>query len=279
MKRKPISIIVIVLILIVGLVHQGSVTFATDITDIDGHWGKSFIEELVGMSIVSGYPDGTFKPNATITRAEFTVMLLKARGIEPLDATDSHWASGWRAAAVGSGLLKSGEFDNIDKNITRGEIALMITRSIGESPFMKARTSDITDADALGMELQNAIYSVFDYGIVSGYSDSTFKYDQPATRAEAATMTIRTIQSEKRSDNPRVFTKETLAYFNGQNDMKTLVAVDGLVYDLSGLAHWSGGTHYRGITAGMDLTDEIMNESPHGMSVLSNVEVVGTYIK
>merc|ERR1711916_356912 len=50
-----------------------------ELSDVKDHWGKTFTEELVSKDIVSGYPDQTFRPDNTITRAEFIVMLLKAR--------------------------------------------------------------------------------------------------------------------------------------------------------------------------------------------------------
>lgn len=271
--KKYISMVMVLILL-------GSLpVYGLDIQDIDGHWGQPFIDTLVSEGVVSGYPDGSFKPDAVISRAEFTVMLLKAQSIEPLDQTDSHWASGWRAAALAEGILLEGSFNDLDKNITRGEIALMITRSIGASPYSMARKTDIVDADGLDQSLKMAIYSVYDYGIVSGYADKTFKQDQQATRAEAATMTVRTIDPEKRSDNPRTFNKDSLAYFDGTAGKAVLVAVSGQVYDFSNLDKWSGGTHMNTIRAGQDLTKEIMEDSPHGLYVLSRAEIVGTYVE
>lgn len=47
-------------------------------TDITNHWAKNSIETLANKGIISGYRDGTFKPDATLTRAEFATMLIKA---------------------------------------------------------------------------------------------------------------------------------------------------------------------------------------------------------
>jgi hypothetical protein len=41
------------------------------LTDIAGHWAESNIKKLVSLGAISGYPDGTFRPNNNITRAEF----------------------------------------------------------------------------------------------------------------------------------------------------------------------------------------------------------------
>ena len=51
--------------------------------DTQGHWAQEQIEAAVRSGWVSGYPDGTFRPDATITRAEFVKMLLSATNMDP----------------------------------------------------------------------------------------------------------------------------------------------------------------------------------------------------
>ena len=49
--------------------------------DIQGHWAEKSIRDLISKRAMSGYPDGAFKPNKTVTRAEFTSMIVKALDI------------------------------------------------------------------------------------------------------------------------------------------------------------------------------------------------------
>ncbi len=72
-------------------------------------------------------------------------------------------------------------------------------------------------------------------------------------------------------------TLEELAQFTGRDDNRAYVAVEGLIYDVTDSARWRGGMHnsYR---AGRDLTEEIMNASPHGVRVLGNVPLVGVLL-
>ncbi|MBD1935500.1 MULTISPECIES: DUF1565 domain-containing protein [Cyanophyceae] len=49
-----------------------------ELTDIAGHWAAAFIQELVEQNIISGFPDKTFKPNASMTRAQYAALLTKA---------------------------------------------------------------------------------------------------------------------------------------------------------------------------------------------------------
>ncbi len=48
------------------------------LTDINGHWARSAIEYLVSLGIVAGYPDGTYRPERQVTRAEFSALVMRA---------------------------------------------------------------------------------------------------------------------------------------------------------------------------------------------------------
>ena len=76
-------------------------------------------------------------------------------------------------------------------------------------------------------------------------------------------------------DELKTFTLEELAEFDGKEGRKAYVAVNGLVYDVSEVSAWSGGSHFSNITAGKDLTEIIENDSPHGLRVLDNLPIVG----
>lgn len=71
-----------------------------------------------------------------------------------------------------------------------------------------------------------------------------------------------------------VLTIEELSEFNGENGNPAYIAVDGVIYDVTNVSPWAGGEH-NGFTAGADLTEEIKNVSPHGVSKLDGVPVVG----
>lgn len=71
-----------------------------------------------------------------------------------------------------------------------------------------------------------------------------------------------------------VLTVEELAHYNGQDGIPAYIAVDGVIYDVTDVEYWSGGTH-NGFSSGMDLTNEIKNLSPHGVVKLEGVPIVG----
>ncbi|MEK8129014.1 InlB B-repeat-containing protein [Paenibacillus filicis] len=72
-------------------------------SDVDGHWAQKAIESVKGAGIINGYPDGTFRPEAELTRAEAVTMISKLLGRGPLsgaapkwtDVPASHWAFGY----------------------------------------------------------------------------------------------------------------------------------------------------------------------------------------
>lgn len=70
-------------------------------------------------------------------------------------------------------------------------------------------------------------------------------------------------------------TLEELKAFNGQDGQPAYVAVDGVIYDVSAIKEWKGGTHQNRFKAGNDLSEEI-KLSPHGKSFLKKAVVVGT---
>ncbi len=88
-----VSVIVVALCL---LLAQPALAFS----DTKTHWANTCIDQLKSRNLVSGYPDGRFQPNATLTRAEFAVFMLNAfpnaevkrRAIAFKDVPTNHWA-------------------------------------------------------------------------------------------------------------------------------------------------------------------------------------------
>lgn len=67
------------------------VSKTTGFNDIDKHWAKTAIEKAYAAGIINGYPDGTFRPDAKITRAEATKMLNKAYNIKQDGTANKFW--------------------------------------------------------------------------------------------------------------------------------------------------------------------------------------------
>ena len=109
----------------------------TTFTDIKNHANKAAIEELASRGIINGMGQGTFRPNKTMTRAEFAAIVTRALGLAAKDTkafTDvpsSKWYAGYIGTANSSGIVNgvgSGKF-NPDGTITRQEAATMVARA------------------------------------------------------------------------------------------------------------------------------------------------------
>jgi S-layer homology domain len=81
-------------------------------SDVAGNWAEPFIKVLVEKEIIKGYPDGTFKPDQAITRAEFAALLNKAFDLQPVragrkfkDVSSKYWANAVIQKAYQSGFL------------------------------------------------------------------------------------------------------------------------------------------------------------------------------
>ncbi|WP_269144039.1 cytochrome b5 domain-containing protein [Clostridium guangxiense] len=79
---------------------------------------------------------------------------------------------------------------------------------------------------------------------------------------------------DKLRQNERQFTLEELSKYNGTNGIPAYVAVDGIVYDLSLVPSWGGGTHF-GLYAGNDLTKQFNSCHEGGIKILEGLPKVG----
>jgi hypothetical protein len=86
---------------------------AASLSDITGRPDQAVIERVVAKGFMKGYPDGTFRPNTPVTRAEFIVALARSAGLEPVqspaktlkDLPLSNWAAPLVYAAMAKGWV------------------------------------------------------------------------------------------------------------------------------------------------------------------------------
>jgi predicted heme/steroid binding protein len=68
-----------------------------------------------------------------------------------------------------------------------------------------------------------------------------------------------------------------LAQYDGKDGQSAYIAIDGVIYDVTNVPQWKNGEH-NGFAAGNDLTEEIKTISPHGVSKLKGLPVVGKLV-
>jgi hypothetical protein len=163
------------------------------------YWGYNAISSLSSKGIVSGYPDGAFQPDASITRAEFATMLVKALGLNTAgtsgqftDVTADDWYYGSVNAAVYDGLV-SGMGDNLfapNALITREQMAVMVAKALGtNAPAVDGtELNAFSDSSAVSSWAVSGMEEAVKVGIVSGMTADTLAPMDNATRAQAAAM-------------------------------------------------------------------------------------------
>lgn len=110
-----------------------------------GQWYNNAVSTMTRAGIVNGYPDGTFRPNAPITRAEMAKIIALFAKLEPsaerFPDTAGHWAEPYIRLAAGSGWIEGypdGTF-RPDRAITRAETVTMIDRVLERVPKDESR--------------------------------------------------------------------------------------------------------------------------------------------
>jgi len=170
--------------------------------DIGEHWAKDGILKAVQAGFVKGYPDGTFKPDRSVTRAEFAVMLMQGlkadnEGAE-LAFKDKNQIGFWAVRAVQQAVQReiiSGYADGTfrpNANITHAEMASMIVRAAGLNGADAPPPGFVDDADIPGWA-KSPVFKALDIGIivVNGLPDKRFEPMALTTRAEAASSIVR----------------------------------------------------------------------------------------
>ena len=165
-----------------------------NITKIEYKVTKNAVEEVKAIAYIKGYPDGTFKPQANVTRAEaaqmFATLLNGGTNFGTSQATKFSDASDdWYSKAinyvVGKGLISgypNGTFKP-NESITRAEFAQMISGYIKNEKAGSSDFQDVKDHWA-----KDAIDKLYGNKNVTGYPDGSFKPNAKITRAEAVTI-------------------------------------------------------------------------------------------
>ena len=184
-----------VIALIVYLViSPSSRVSAATITDINGHWAQASINKWITAGFISGYPEGSFKPDHKISRAEFVTLISKAFKKQNLkakcsfaDVKQSDWFYSMVVSGEAGGYISGYEGDTFrpNKPISRQEAAVIITRLLQLNTNSNNVNMGFKDAVKFPSWSITSVKAVVENKIMKGYADGTFKAEQSITRAEA----------------------------------------------------------------------------------------------
>ena len=186
------------------------------------HWAYDSIKQVAEKGLVAGYSDGTYKPSAQVTRAEFATFL--SRVFDGNDRTPSkfsdvgasHWANDAIQEGLAVGFIKASDFSNNkfepNKAMTRGEMSRWLANGLahanadyGKAIEEMANSSltiiPIPEFYGGGVNKKDLPYIgvALGTGLLSGYEDFSFKPNGNTTRAEVATILIRFMDAMKKA--------------------------------------------------------------------------------
>lgn len=180
--------------------------------DIMSHWAKNDIELLSDNGIVKGMDYTMFAPDASITRAQFATLLVKALGLNEVkpatgtfkDVASTAWYYGTVETAAANGIVAgfNGSF-NPDGKISRQEMAVMIAKALNVGGKSTSLTSEeaaqllskFSDSKQIAAWAKEGVAAAVKEGIITGRTADTFVGMANATRAEGTVMIKKNLDS------------------------------------------------------------------------------------
>jgi hypothetical protein len=175
---------------------------------MSAHWANASVQVLASQEIIHGYPDGQFKPNKDITRAEFIKMLLRTLDISmitnassPFTDIEGHWGEEYIHTAHVLGVANGyGKIFSPNTPMTREEMVTLTMRAISlqdKELIVSNKTKTLTDFEdyeKVSPWASDFVESAVQKGIINGTNNSLLP-QETTTRAEAATVLFRILQA------------------------------------------------------------------------------------
>lgn len=209
-----------ILFILVMMLLLFNISFSFAFSDVrQSHWAYSAINTLVNEGVLSGYPDGTFRPEGLVSRAEFSKILVNTFNINKKydikeiyeDVPVTHWAYYYVHTAsdfIDSNIKNDVYYFYPDEPITRVEVVKAIVKAMGweTKDYAKDTIAIFIDKNLIPNDAREYVAIAYENGIMKGYEDGSFRPNGNIKRAELAkilssvnTKKIDTISEEKES--------------------------------------------------------------------------------
>ena len=194
--------------------------FYTDMEE--SHWAYQPIKFLTEVGVVVGYPDGTYKPDIPVTRAEFASMAIKALGQEDANVTQEihfsdvkpdFWAYNIIQKAVYFDLIPDANDEHFRPydSVTRAEAISIAVNALTTQQISEQKARDILAKSYEDYELCPAWFliaagkaQILDMVIVMPGNEGKLEADRPANRAEVAAILYKMMQEAKLNPNAKL---------------------------------------------------------------------------
>ncbi|HLO89505.1 MAG TPA: S-layer homology domain-containing protein [Nostocaceae cyanobacterium] len=170
------------------------------------YWARDFIAELAAMEIIEGFPDGSFRPDAPVTRAEFAALLRKAfskskvrNAIAFRDVSSSYWAYNAIGESYEMGFFNiSGRNFNPTRSLTRLEILVALAQAFNYKTTGSTTNilSVFSDYTKISQQYRSVVAALVERGVVVNYPDvKQLNVEKVATRAEVCALLYKALAS------------------------------------------------------------------------------------
>ncbi|MEK3721317.1 S-layer homology domain-containing protein [Paenibacillus sp. FSL H8-0034] len=227
MKLKHFTTYVLALMMLAN----GSTALAASFSDTSNHWANSSIEQMAASKRINGYPDGTFKPDRQVSRAEFVNMANQTFGLSGTaantnfnDVKSADWFYPQVSAAQSAGYIQGypdGTFKP-NQSISREEAAAVLARLL-KLDTSTPSTLTVKDAEVIDSWAKGSVSALLTKQIFNGYEDGSFKPFAPISRAEAATAFQRSWELNQLSVTAPTDGKLNISTVNGENGLITVL--------------------------------------------------------
>jgi parallel beta-helix repeat protein len=181
---------------------------SSELIDISGHWAEAFIQELNKLGIVTGFRDKTFKPDATMTRAQYAALIVKAfnpaakrPAIKFRDVQENFWANSVIQQAY-QGQFLSGYPNNTfrpNENIQRVQIIVSLVNGLGLTTAAAKSLKSYDDQGKIPNYAKDEVAVASEKRIIVNYPNiKQLNPTREATRAEVAAMVYQALVDAKR---------------------------------------------------------------------------------
>ncbi len=171
--------------------------------DTRGHWAEPYIAVLSERGTIGGFPDGSFKPDDGITRAQFAAIAVKALGLPDAgrpanfkDVSAKYWANKAIANVSDAGLVTGfpdGTFRPEDK-ITRAQALVILAKALPGAQGTASELSRYGDGNEVPLWALPSVAKAAQAGILVNYPDpQKIRPTSFATRAEVAALTYQSM--------------------------------------------------------------------------------------
>ena len=204
---------------------------------ISAHPYYDILHEMRDKGIITGYGDGTFRPYDKISRQHAAVLIQRVKKLNPKvglkaysDIPKTHPYYEAIMQLQQTGLIKADAKGNFQpsKDLTRGEMALILANAFDLKATGKHQFKDVSQTTEEG----KAIAALYEAEITTGYDETTFKPNEPLSRAHYAVFLYRALNYEKKAEKPTQTDIPKMSMDMSFNDFQKVVTNDKSLYDV-----------------------------------------------